>query len=128
MPMRHELAQVAHVLVLEALLDNTAEPLPTAIQRLEDRVLTCRRHEPTFDFGYWSRGTLAEVLQFLSDCGFLELSGLPRPDLRVEAQWRALSIRRTPEGVGFAMRSRSSLSAIFESLDGKELRRTAASA
>jgi hypothetical protein len=118
---RHELARVANTLALEQIPGDVYLSLALLPERLSARVAEIRRFVPTFDFAYWSRGTLAEVLYFLSGVGLIDLSGGTDAELaRIDA-WSKIRIRRTAEGADYIARCRAALDNIFQDIEGAQL-------
>lgn len=126
MPARHELARVAHALLLELISGGEALTLSSLVKRLEDRIVSARRHLDGFDFAFWARGTLAEVLTFLADGDLIVLEGAGLADLRSEDAWEKIFVRRTSEGLRFLQRARVALPEQFAQLE--ESRRSLSSA
>ena len=114
---RYELARVANTLLLELIPQEPRINLVVLVGSLEARIGVLHAENAAFDFPYWARGTLAEVLHFLADSGLVELSGATGEELRSRDCWNRAHVRRTVEGDDFIRRARFALANLFEQLE-----------
>jgi hypothetical protein len=98
---RHELATVAHSMFLELVPSDGERRLLTVVDLLDARVLQERAQDQSFDFAFWARGTLLEVVAFLAGCGLLVLRGVTTDDLKDLDTWPRASVQRTSRGDDF---------------------------
>ena len=114
---RYDLARVANALLLELVPSDKAVSLTWLLAQLEERIAVIRTDDPGFDFAFWARGTLAEVIHFLADSGLLELSGASGDELVSTDVWSSAHVCRTFEGGDYIRRARASLGALFAQLE-----------
>lgn len=114
---RYDLARVANALLLDLVPSDTPVSLTSLVTLLEERIAAIRTEDATFDFNFWARGTLAEVIHFLADSGLLELSGASGYELLSADVWSSAHVCRTFEGTDYIRRARSSLAPLFEELE-----------
>ncbi len=108
---RYELARVANALLLDIVPVDAPISLTSLVARLEERIATIRAEDPAFDFAFWARGTLAEVIHFLADSGLFELSGATGQELASAETWSTTHVCRTFEGSDYIQRALASLGA-----------------
>lgn len=117
---RHELARVANVVLLELIPRDSSVSLVTLVAMLEERIDVIRCTQPEFDFVYWARGTLAEVIHFLADAGLLVLSGAMGDELRSQDSWGNVFVSRAPDAEFFIHRARAALPDLIGQLESVE--------
>jgi hypothetical protein len=103
---RHELAAVAHSMLLELVPSGHKLPLPTLVRLLDGRVRAQRVHDASFDFAYWARGTIAEVVAYLVGCDLLTIEGMQSDDLHAVDAWPSATLQRTARGDAFLRQTR----------------------
>jgi hypothetical protein len=117
MAARYELAQVANAVLLELVSAEHGVSLLTLAERLAERIVEIRRSHPSFDFAYWSRGTLSEVVEYLSGVGLIELHGSTVADLRTLDHWSQVFVRHTKDSEPYILRARSVLAQVFHEIE-----------
>ncbi len=80
---------MANELILELIPEDHGISLTMLCRRLDILVVNVRSYDPSFDFAYWSRGTLMETINFLKEIGLIVYSG-------TDGQ-----IQRTAAGTGY---------------------------
>ena len=114
---RHELARVANSLLLELIPPDREVDLNTLARALDVRANDVSQVADDFDFNYWARGTLAEVVRYLTSCSLVQLSGVRVEDLGCRDDWARARLRRTEPGSSYVASTRQDLRELIESLE-----------
>lgn len=117
MAARYELAQVANAVLLEVVPAENDVSLLKLAERLGERIVEIRRLHPSFDFAYWSRGTLSEVVEYLSGVGLIELHGSTVADLQTLDHWSQIFVRRSRDSEPYILRARTALAQVFHEIE-----------
>lgn len=121
----HELASVAHSMLLDLVPVEREIPLSAVVGRLDRLVLEVRLREPSFDFGYWARGTIAEVIAYLAGTGMLMLYGVTGDQLLDLDMWPRVALQRTLRGSSFIEATRRTQADLFAQIEAGAQRASA---
>jgi hypothetical protein len=108
---RYDLARVANTILLE-LVPTEPRLITEVVNSLGTRVSAISEFHPTFDFSYWGRGTVVEIVRFLHGTGLVKIEA-HEEDLVL---WDDVKISLTAEGTDYIYRARNELTEVFNSL------------